>query len=224
LFGAPNAQPTHWPFFSARSASSLSHLSFVAFGGCGLREQKRDFSLTSGVRDLRFTFLIGTRGAGVLARRAIGVAPIKAKELINGASYGPDALRAIGHAFDAAWAEIAGNFGNDVQDIARKTAARKSDAFHRERRQPGRRGAEASSPRADGARLPQARRRLIQKDGRLAGERGARCTRGERWRSLVAAGREVRRPVYQRADIYWWFRGRDALHFGPVEKLYSWPP
>jgi|SRR6476620_2102924 arginase family enzyme len=36
-----------------------------------------------------------------------------ARQLIDGASFGPDALRAIGQAFDAAWAEIAGNFGND---------------------------------------------------------------------------------------------------------------
>ena len=27
--------------------------------------------------------------------------------------FGPDALKAIGHAFDEAWAEIAGNFGNE---------------------------------------------------------------------------------------------------------------
>jgi len=42
---------------------------------------------------------------------------LKAKLLIDGASYGPDALDAIGKAFDAAWAEIAGNFGNDRSDI-----------------------------------------------------------------------------------------------------------
>ena len=44
---------------------------------------------------------------------------MKAKQLIDGASYGPDALRAIGQAFDAAWAEIAKNFGSDPQDIER---------------------------------------------------------------------------------------------------------
>jgi hypothetical protein len=37
---------------------------------------------------------------------------MEAKRLIDGASFGPDALRAVGKAFDAAWAEIAGNFGN----------------------------------------------------------------------------------------------------------------
>jgi len=44
---------------------------------------------------------------------------MKAKQLIDGASYGPDALSAVGKAFDAAWAEIAGNFGK----------ARKGDAL-----------------------------------------------------------------------------------------------
>jgi hypothetical protein len=42
---------------------------------------------------------------------------MKAKQLIDGASYGPDALYAIGRAFDAAWTEIAGNFGNDRDEI-----------------------------------------------------------------------------------------------------------
>ena len=42
---------------------------------------------------------------------------MKAKQLIDGASYGPEALYAIGKAFDAAWAEIAGNFGDDRTEI-----------------------------------------------------------------------------------------------------------
>jgi hypothetical protein len=37
-------------------------------------------------------------------------------KLIDGASFGPAALKAIGEAFDAAWAEIAGNFGDDPAD------------------------------------------------------------------------------------------------------------
>ena len=37
--------------------------------------------------------------------------------LIDGASFGPEALKAIGEAFDAAWGEIAGNFGNDPTDL-----------------------------------------------------------------------------------------------------------
>jgi hypothetical protein len=35
---------------------------------------------------------------------------MKARRLIDGASYGPDALRAIGQAFDETCASIAGNF------------------------------------------------------------------------------------------------------------------
>lgn len=38
---------------------------------------------------------------------------MRARQLIDGASFGPDALKAIGDAFDAAWAEIAGGFGTD---------------------------------------------------------------------------------------------------------------
>jgi hypothetical protein len=41
----------------------------------------------------------------------------KARQLIDGASYGPDALKAIGLAFDDAWLQIAGNFGNDPIDV-----------------------------------------------------------------------------------------------------------
>lgn len=42
---------------------------------------------------------------------------MRARQLIDSASYGPEALKAIGQAFDAAWREIAGNFGNDPRDI-----------------------------------------------------------------------------------------------------------
>ena len=41
----------------------------------------------------------------------------KARQLIDGASFGPEALKAIGAAFDAAWAEITGNFGDDPADV-----------------------------------------------------------------------------------------------------------
>jgi hypothetical protein len=47
------------------------------------------------------------------------VTAMKAKELIDGATYGPEALRALGKAFDAAWSEIAANFGSDAMDIER---------------------------------------------------------------------------------------------------------
>jgi hypothetical protein len=42
-----------------------------------------------------------------------------ARQLIDGASFGPEALKAIGAAFDAAWAEISGNFGDDPVDVER---------------------------------------------------------------------------------------------------------
>ena len=44
---------------------------------------------------------------------------MKARQLIDidGSSYGLEALKALGSAFDAAWLEIAGNFGSDPHDI-----------------------------------------------------------------------------------------------------------
>ena len=44
-------------------------------------------------------------------------ATARAHQLIDGASFGPEALKAIGEAFDAGWAEIAGNFGDDPEDV-----------------------------------------------------------------------------------------------------------
>ena len=41
---------------------------------------------------------------------------MRARELIDHAAFGPDALKVIGQAFDEAWQEIVGNFG-DPQDI-----------------------------------------------------------------------------------------------------------
>jgi hypothetical protein len=35
---------------------------------------------------------------------------LKARELLDSAAFGPDALKVIGQAFDEAWASIAGNF------------------------------------------------------------------------------------------------------------------
>jgi hypothetical protein len=40
---------------------------------------------------------------------------MRAREHIDHAAFGPDALKVIGQAFDEAWQEIAGNFG-DPQD------------------------------------------------------------------------------------------------------------
>ena len=42
---------------------------------------------------------------------------MRARHLLDSASYGPEALKTIGQAFDKAWSEIAGNFGNDPRDI-----------------------------------------------------------------------------------------------------------
>ena len=36
-----------------------------------------------------------------------------AKRYVDGASFGPEALKVMGEAFDSAWSEIAGNFGAD---------------------------------------------------------------------------------------------------------------
>ena len=47
---------------------------------------------------------------------------MKARRLIDGASFGPATLKVIGQAFDEAWAEIAGNFDDNVEN-ARLTLA-----------------------------------------------------------------------------------------------------
>jgi hypothetical protein len=52
---------------------------------------------------------------------------MKLKGLIDGASFEPAALKAIGQAFDEAWRDIAGNFGNDPQEIE-KARLRLADA------------------------------------------------------------------------------------------------
>jgi hypothetical protein len=43
---------------------------------------------------------------------------MKARQLIDGASFGPETVKAMGDAFDQAWAEIAGNFGDNPSQIA----------------------------------------------------------------------------------------------------------
>jgi hypothetical protein len=42
---------------------------------------------------------------------------MKARQLIDGASFGPEAMKAISEAFDAAWTEIAANFGSIPGDV-----------------------------------------------------------------------------------------------------------
>jgi hypothetical protein len=44
---------------------------------------------------------------------------MEARRLIDGTSFGPDTLRAMGEAFDQAWAQIAGNFGEPQAENAR---------------------------------------------------------------------------------------------------------
>jgi hypothetical protein len=44
---------------------------------------------------------------------------MKARELIDGASFGPESLKVIGRAFDEAWASIAGNFSDEEVAAAR---------------------------------------------------------------------------------------------------------
>ena len=43
---------------------------------------------------------------------------MKARRLIDGASFGPKTLKAVGEAFDEAWAvHLAGNFGGDAKSV-----------------------------------------------------------------------------------------------------------
>ena len=41
----------------------------------------------------------------------------KAEKLIDGVSFGPDALKVVGAAFDAAWGDIADNFRSEPSEI-----------------------------------------------------------------------------------------------------------
>jgi|SRR5215467_2400073 hypothetical protein len=53
-------------------------------------------------------------------------ANVGSRQLIEGAAYGPEALKVIGQAFDEAWLDIAGNFGDDPPNVenARNKLAR----------------------------------------------------------------------------------------------------
>ena len=42
---------------------------------------------------------------------------MEARHLIESSSYGPTTLHVMFQAFDEAWAEIAGNFGDDARDV-----------------------------------------------------------------------------------------------------------
>ena len=45
---------------------------------------------------------------------------MKARQLIDGCSFGLEALKATGQAFDNAWQEIAGNFGSAAGRLRRR--------------------------------------------------------------------------------------------------------
>jgi hypothetical protein len=51
---------------------------------------------------------------------------MKARQLIDGAAFGPEAMKAIGEAFDEAWTDTAPKFGNFLEDVqkARERLAR----------------------------------------------------------------------------------------------------
>jgi hypothetical protein len=40
-----------------------------------------------------------------------------ARRLIDGAAFGPETVKAMGQAFDQAWAQIAGNFGDSPLEV-----------------------------------------------------------------------------------------------------------
>jgi len=42
---------------------------------------------------------------------------MKARRLIDGAALGPETLKAVGEAFDQAWAQIARNFGDNPTQV-----------------------------------------------------------------------------------------------------------
>jgi hypothetical protein len=47
-----------------------------------------------------------------------------AQRYVDGASFGPEALKVMGEAFESAWSEIAGNFGEDPEiDTVRSNLA-----------------------------------------------------------------------------------------------------
>ena len=46
-----------------------------------------------------------------------GARVCKPRRQIDGAAFGPETVKALGHAFDQAWAEIAGNFGTSPIQI-----------------------------------------------------------------------------------------------------------
>jgi len=79
---------------------------------------------TGKVRIAKLKLLHFSRSIGTDASDGECVA-MKARAPIGGASFGPEAVKAIGQAFDEAWTEIAHHFGEDpvIQETARLSLA-----------------------------------------------------------------------------------------------------
>jgi hypothetical protein len=74
-----------------------------------LEAEARVIALSMGDPDSKRVMLHVAAGYKRLAERA---ELQDAKRYVDGASFGPEALKVMGEAFDSAWSEIAGNFGD----------------------------------------------------------------------------------------------------------------
>ena len=81
-----------------------------------LEAEARVIALTMGDPESKWVLLQVAAGYKRLAERA---ELHKAKRYVDGASFGPEAVKAMGEAFDLAWSEIAGNFGEDYAETVR---------------------------------------------------------------------------------------------------------
>ena len=87
-----------------------------------LEAEARIIALTMGDLESKRVMLFVADGYKRLAERAEvrDTKRFDGKKFIDGISFGPDALKAIGDAFNVAWAEIASNFAGNLQiDAAR---------------------------------------------------------------------------------------------------------
>jgi hypothetical protein len=79
-----------------------------------LEAEARVITLTMGDPESKRVMLLVAAGY----KRLTELAEIqKANQFIDGASFGPEALKAMGEAFDMAWREIAGNFSYDRAEV-----------------------------------------------------------------------------------------------------------
>ena len=79
-----------------------------------LEAETRVIALTLGDPESKRVMLLVAAGYKRLAERT---EIQKANQFIDGAAFGPEALKAMGEAFDKAWREIAGNFGYDRVEV-----------------------------------------------------------------------------------------------------------